>query len=122
MFAKILRDLRKTNRLTQGELARALNVSTSTIGMYERGERMPPPDMLLAIADYFGTDVNTLLGVKAAERIESYYRNFQNPDAKSPARSEDEEMLIRLFRTVPEEDRQLVLQMIRAALSSKGLL
>lgn len=65
MFADILKIYRKNAALTQGQLARVLNVSTSTISMYERGERMPPPDMLLALAEYFHTDVNTLLGVQA---------------------------------------------------------
>jgi len=65
MFKDTLRLLRKDAGLTQGQLAKALNVSTSTIGMYERGDRMPPPDMLISIAEYFHTDVNSLLGVSA---------------------------------------------------------
>lgn len=122
MFAKILRDLRKRNRLTQGELARALNVSTSTIGMYERGERMPPPDMLLAIADYFGTDVNTLLGVVSVNQSITYSKGSRPSLGEDDKEREQFEELFTLFSAVPEADRPLVLGMIRAALTSKGLL
>ena len=126
MFATILRELRKQNKLTQGELARALNVSTSTIGMYERGERMPPPDMLLAIAEYFGTDVNTLLCVKPDRRVQMFSVTYP-ADFKPSLDDDDEERaqfeeLFALFSAVPEADRPLVLGMIRAALNSKGLL
>ncbi len=48
--------------------------------------------------------------------------NTEKQPRPKPELSEDEEMLIQLFRTVPVEDRQLVLGMIRAALASKGLL
>ena len=39
---------------------------------------------------------------------------------KEPKLSEGERMLIELFRRVPEDQQQLVLQMIRAALNTKG--
>lgn len=39
MQANELRALRKEMDLTQGELAKALNLSTTAIGMMERGER-----------------------------------------------------------------------------------
>lgn len=39
MFNKNLKSLRKSKNLLQKDLADILNVSPSTIGMYERGER-----------------------------------------------------------------------------------
>lgn len=44
----------------QAELGKAIGVSPSTIGMYERGERSPRDEIKKALADYFGVDVQSL--------------------------------------------------------------
>lgn len=36
-----LKELRKENGITQSELAKSLNVSRSSIAMYENGDRIP---------------------------------------------------------------------------------
>ena len=56
-FGKRLRALRTERGLTQEELARQLGVSKSALCMYERGEREPRRETLLAIARLFGVDV-----------------------------------------------------------------
>ena len=61
-FGDILRRLRTENELTQGELAKRLGLSTSAIGMYERGEREPDFEKLEKIASYFNVNMNFLLG------------------------------------------------------------
>ena len=122
MFSSILKDLRKQKRVTQIQLAKDLGVSKSTIAMYEMGQRMPPPDMLLAIADYFGTDVNTLLGVISVNQSITYSKDSRPSLGEDDKEREQFEELFTLFSAVPEADRPLVLGMIRAALSSKGLL
>lgn len=52
-FGKHLRFLRIQKHLTQKELAHLLNLSPSTIGMYERDEREPDFNTLISIADFF---------------------------------------------------------------------
>jgi len=61
-FGQRLRLLRENRGLTQKELGQILNVSESTIGMYERGEREPNFETLEKIADYFEVQVDYLLG------------------------------------------------------------
>ena len=61
-FQSVLKSLRKSNNLTQEDLAKALKVSRSTIGMYENGSREPDYETLEAIADYFNVDIDYLLG------------------------------------------------------------
>lgn len=61
-FNEILRRLRKSNQMTQLELANALQISRSTIGMYEKGSREPDFATLEIIADYFNVDIDYLLG------------------------------------------------------------
>ena len=48
--------------MTQKDIATYLNVSDRLVGYYESGERMPPPDILEKIADYFDVSVDYLLG------------------------------------------------------------
>lgn len=52
-FPDILKSLRKKENLNQLELAKAIGVSRSAIGMYESGLREPDFETMEAIADYF---------------------------------------------------------------------
>lgn len=61
-FNEILRQLRNSRQMTQLELANALQISRSTIGMYEKGSREPDFATLEIIADYFNVDIDYLLG------------------------------------------------------------
>lgn len=53
--------------MTQEMLAEKLNISRSSIGMYENGEREPSLELLEKIADLFNVDMNYLLGTKDEE-------------------------------------------------------
>lgn len=66
-FDKILRQLRKEKHLSQSELADILELSRSSVSMYERGERKPDFETLEKIAAYFQIDMNTLLGHSPTE-------------------------------------------------------
>lgn len=68
-FQNILRQLRKSARLTQDELALKLGYSKSTISMYENGNREPDLETLENIADFFNVDINMLTGNKPAKAI-----------------------------------------------------
>lgn len=61
-FQNILKMLRASKGITQDELAKALKISRSTIGMYESGSREPDFETLELIADYFNVDIDYLLG------------------------------------------------------------
>lgn len=61
-FAVRLRTIRKQRKLTQRELASKLNMSQSTIALYETGDRKPDPDTINKIADFFDVSTDYLLG------------------------------------------------------------
>lgn len=61
-FSERLKCLRTTAGLSQRELAQKIDVSKSSINMYERGEREPGFETLESIADLFRVDINYLLG------------------------------------------------------------
>lgn len=54
--------LRNEKNLTQGQLAKELNLSPSSIGMYEQGRRKPSYELLEKISDYFNVDMDYLVG------------------------------------------------------------
>lgn len=61
MFAEKLKKLRKSNHMTQGELASFLGLSTSAVGMYEQNRRSPSISDVAAIARFFGVTTDYLL-------------------------------------------------------------
>ena len=89
-FGLRLRFFRKRLALTQEELGKILNVSASTIGMYERGAREPAFKVLIHIAEYFETSTDYLLG-HHAERDQN---NF-------PSLTEEEQQLLAMKHEYP---------------------
>ena len=59
MYRRI-RDLREDRDLTQAQLGAAIGVSKRTYAYYESGQRIPP-QILCALADYYGVSVDYLL-------------------------------------------------------------
>ena len=54
--------LRKSFGIKQSELAKILNVTTSTVSHYESGTNIPSVSALISLADYFGVSVDYILG------------------------------------------------------------
>lgn len=67
-FKEMLVYLRKREGYTQRELAKKLNLSTSTIGMYESGQRYPSREIEEMIADFFNVSLDLLRGKVSTER------------------------------------------------------
>ena len=58
-----IRNLREDSDLTQAELGRQINVPQRTYAYYESGERMIPPQVLIALAQFYYVSVDYLLGL-----------------------------------------------------------
>ena len=61
-FNERLKSLRAASGLSQKAFADELEISKSSVNMYERGEREPGLETLEAIADFFNVDMDYLLG------------------------------------------------------------
>lgn len=57
-----LRDLREDNDMNQTQVAHLLNMSQTGYSKYETGENDVPTQVLLQLAEYYGTSVDYLLG------------------------------------------------------------
>lgn len=59
---KHIRSLREDHDLTQKQLAEILGMSQTGYSKYETGENDIPTQILISLADYYGTTVDYLLG------------------------------------------------------------
>lgn len=62
MIGKRIAEQRNLHGLNQEELAVKLNISQKSISKYERGDRRPSYEVLVAMASLFGVSVDYLLG------------------------------------------------------------
>lgn len=58
-----LRELREDNDLKQKDLAEYLHIRQNTYSQYENGQRQIPIDVLVALAKYYRTSTDYLLGL-----------------------------------------------------------
>lgn len=61
-FEERLKELRKTNKITQEQLAKTLNVYQSRITRWEQGIHEPSIEMLMKLADALNSTIDFLVG------------------------------------------------------------
>ena len=69
-----IRDIRKSNDITQVEIAKYLGITQSQYSRYESGSSDIPTDILAKLANYFNVSIDLLLG---RQEIESESRPIQ---------------------------------------------
>ena len=62
IVASRLRIARENKTLSKTEVAKALNIATSSMTYYEQGKAVPSIDKLYALADYYGVTMDWLCG------------------------------------------------------------
>jgi transcriptional regulator with XRE-family HTH domain len=102
--------IRKRLGWTQEDLAKRMGYkSKSTINKIELGINDIPQSKIQQFAEVLGTTPAQLMGWEEEQK---------NPP-EEPRLSEGERMLLDLFRQVPEDRQELVLEMIALALKKK---
>lgn len=110
--SKRLKEAMELAHMKQADLARATGLSKGGISNYVIGRYEPKSDIISKLAKALNCSEMWLMGYDVPRE-----RKQNTPD-KSRL-TEGEEMLLNLFRQVPEDSQQLVLQMIRAALGNR---
>ncbi len=85
MVGKIIRKLRLEKGITQNELSNYLGLTPKMVSFYELGERFPPYDIILKLADYFNVSTDYLLGrstIKNAEELLTNYNSLSEHSKK----------------------------------------
>ena len=102
-FGKKVAELRKDMKVSQGQLAKLLNTSTSVIGRYERDEMTPSIEVAKKIAALLKTSVGYLLGETEDDQL------FKDPT-----------MLKRFkeLNKLPEDDKEHILYTLDSLLQN----
>lgn len=94
-FNERFRLLREETGFSQQKIADDLDISRSTVGMYELGTREPNFETLEAIADYFNVDMDYLIGKSAIKRRVPSLSDFISVD--HPILSKQDQRLLAYF-------------------------
>lgn len=62
IVASRLKMARENKKLSKADVAKALNIATSSMTYYEQGQTLPSIDKLYALADYYGVTMDWLCG------------------------------------------------------------
>ncbi len=114
---KRLKELREQKNLTQAQLSKFLNISASTIGMYEQGRRFPDENLLKHISQYFNVSIDYLLGLTNIPNIIDDY--IQKSNTNSYHINDDEQTLIKKYRQLKAEDKQIIDTMLERFVPTK---
>lgn len=105
IFASNLKKYMELKDKSRNDISNALGISYFTVSDWVNGKKYPRMDKVEMLANYFGIQKSDLIEDKTEKN-----------SPEEPKLSEGEKMLLDLFRRVPEDKQQLVLQMIRVAL------
>ena len=114
---KRLKELREQKNLTQAQLSKFLNISASTIGMYEQGRRFTDENLLKHISQYFNVSIDYLLGLTNIPNIIDDY--IQKSNTNSYHINDDEQTLIKKYRQLKAEDKQIIDTMLERFVPTK---
>ena len=110
-FGSKLKQIRISMGLSQEDFAKKLNTTKQVISRYETEQRTPKITIAQSYADILGIPLNDLID----NNIEL---NIKSAPVSEDALSNEEKLLVELFRQIPSESRPLVLSMIKAALKN----
>ena len=108
-FNERFKELRKSKKLKQWEIAAIFNTDRSTITKWETGKSKPSHDTMITIADYFGVSMDYLLGVSDVRE--------ELPNKKEPiddGLSDNKKALLTFAETVPEDKAAMILQVMKS--------
>lgn len=107
---QILKELRKTKNMNQGDLAQFMGVSVQAYQKYEYGTAEPTFDSLCKLADFYGVTTDYLLGREPAP----------NPFADLGLSAASEQEMLAQYMSFPEEVRAILMDaLIKLADSAK---
>ena len=107
IFAKRLKEARIERNVSVAELSENIGLNKATLHRYENGEfKGIKAPVLHAIANYLDVDPAFLMGASDSMQAD------QEAKEEKDDISDEEKMLLQLFRQVPAENRQAVLEQL----------
>ena len=113
-FCEKLKLLREEREMNMSEFANLLGTSKQVISRYEKGENTPKITTVAHYAKVLGVSLQYLVNEDCTDK-----NGGQNKTTPPDYITEGERALLDLFRLVPENKQQMVLEMIRVALKNQ---
>ena len=115
VFGARLKQLRKDKRWSQKELAAKVDIRFQQLNKYESGLNIPPPEMLIALAEALQTTVDHLLTGNTPQDMQLHNtRLLQRLQALEQFQPDDQETVIKLI------DAMIAKQRMEDAVSAIG--
>lgn len=108
-FPSILKELRKTKRLTQPELCEAIGYSHSIISEWENGKKIPTATAIITLANFFNVTTDYLLGLENEDGTK--IKNFEEQPIQLSARSKDNK--VKQFTLTQKELEEIIANAIK---------
>ena len=106
-----LKALRDSLNMTQEEFGKSIGLAKSTYNNYETGVREPKSDFWIAIAQKYNVSIDYLMGLEDPE----------NEDQPAPTNgdelAEDDKRIIELLHQLTPENRERIVEIIKALAS-----
>ncbi len=102
-FSLRVKELRESKGLSQAKLAKALNVGTGSVGMWESTDQIPPIRKLIRIAEYFDVSIDYLIGREEVVPITNADRAAGWSDTANVQVSPIEYDMLQAFRKIGEK-------------------
>lgn len=106
-FHERIKDLRRSSKLTQEQVASYIGVKRVAYTAYEAGRTSPSLENVVKLAKLYNVTTDTLLGcyTNAAVTIADYEDKYNSSDRFSPVALTDEEReLIAIYRTSDKKE------------------
>lgn len=108
-FAEVLKKLRKEGNLTQEDLSKVISADRSSVANYERGERLPPIDSLIMIAEHFKVSLDYLiLGKDQSSKSEEEFADEMSRELMAENTSLMEDHL-KLNEKIADQEKEIKL-------------
>ena len=111
MIEKRIKELRLSNDMTQKDLADYLGLTPKMVSFYELGQRVPPSDIILKLADKFGVSTDYLLGNN--HPTPGYYDDPEVAEMANRLKDDpDMKILFDASKKLSKDDLQFVIDMV----------
>ena len=110
IFANNLKRQMELKGVSRNDICNALGISYFTVTDWVNGKKYPRMDKVEMLANFFGILKSDLIEDKTGEEKEI--------PGESIKLTEDEEMLLNLFRQIPEDQQKVFLEMGRVYANS----
>jgi transcriptional regulator with XRE-family HTH domain len=113
-----LKELRKSRRLKQTDIAEILSCSQGVYSRYESEEREPPFDIIKKLAEYYDVTIDYLMGGEdTKERSEPTQQNTNISASRDeePTLDAQTDRIIQMFGELDPENRAFIETLIKHA-------